>query len=508
MLSLLPVRAASDAPLRLSIEYDQSSGQALMRVETTGSVTLSNYDFDLTWDKDAFSLAGIDNGQPGLLPYFAANRESGHVSCMSGTGRNTALASGAVVAVYRLSASEETAAGSYDVSLTVANAATEGGDSLAWKGERIDGSIRYEPPTVSVPLRVVTTYDVQQRRATVSVVAAEALTLSNFDFRLDWDSGAFALEEITNAQSEKLGYFAANPAQGMVSAMSGNGQDVSIAAEEALLTFTLTASAAAETGDYPVSVTVANAATEDGDALAWKGERIDGSIRYEPPTVSVPLRVETTYDAQQRRATVSVVATEALALSNYDLRLDWDGEAFALEEITNAQSAKLGYFVANPAQGMASAMSGNGQDVSIAAEETLLTFTLTASAAAEAGNYPVSVTVANAATEDGDALAWKGAILDGTVTATQAENVPHGEIGAITVSGGRASATIHTSKTATVYFAVYNEYGMLLAVQSRTLTADETAELTFPVANGAKTVKLFLIDATGAPLCAAQSKNL
>ena len=371
MLSLLPVRAASDAPLRLSIEYDQSSGQALMRVETTGSVTLSNYDFDLTWDKDAFSLAGVDNGQPGLLPYFAANRESGHVSCMSGTGRNTALASGAVVAVYRLSASEETAAGSYDVSLTVANAATE-----------------------------------------------------------------------------------------------------------------------------------------DGDALAWKGERIDGSIRYEPPTVSVPLRVETTYDAQQRRATVSVVATEALALSNYDLRLDWDGEAFALEEITNAQSAKLGYFVANPAQGMASAMSGNGQDVSIAAEETLLTFTLTASAAAEAGNYPVSVTVANAATEDGDALAWKGAILDGTVTATQAESVPQGEIGAITVSGGRASATIHTSKTATVYFAVYNEYGMLLAVQSRTLTADETAELTFPVANGAKTVKLFLIDATGAPLCAAQSKNL
>ena len=209
--------------------------------------------------------------------------------------------------------------------------------------------------------------------------------------------------------------------------------------------------------------------------------------------------VELSAAADGETVTVTATATQAITLSNYDLWFSWDASAFTLREITNGQEALFRNFQSNTGDGRISAMS-RGNNVTVPAGETLVVYTLSA-VPGTVGDHTFTLTVRDAANEDGDALAWKGESVRATVTL---EPPRPAEISALTVSGGVASASVYAPDPGYALFAAYDGDGRLLSVARKATAGEEETGVSFPVASGAGMVKLFLVDASGAPMCAAR----
>ncbi len=269
------------------------------------------------------------------------------------------------------------------------------------------------------PLELRTEYDESAGRVTAALAATEAITLANYDLRLSWDRDKLSFSSAENAQTALFpgDYFLTNAEKGIVSAMSG-GSDVTVAAGETLVSFTFTVAASAE-GETALSVTVSDAADENGAALSWRGKTLSANVSLDAAPVELPLELTAEY---AEGAVNAVLKTkEAVTLANYDLRLSWDSEALSLGSIGNGQSELFTGFFTNPAKGTVSAMS-SGSNVTVAAGETLVSFTLAAAEGAE-GETTLRVTISDAADENGAALGWKGAALEAGVTLGGAETV-------------------------------------------------------------------------------------
>ena len=129
----------------------------------------------------------------------------------------------------------------------------------------------------AVPLALSGSYDRATRTAAVSVVTTEPITLSNYDAALVWDKSLFTLDDITNGQEKRISNFIPNVAAGTIAAIS-SGNNVTIEAGETLATFFLTAAYDLEPGYYSFALTVRDVSDENGDALAWKGQTVDGLL--------------------------------------------------------------------------------------------------------------------------------------------------------------------------------------------------------------------------------------
>lgn len=133
------------------------------------------------------------------------------------------------------------------------------------------------PPTPgAVPLKLVCSWDRASGTATAAVTAAEELVLSNYDIVLSWDAAVFGLTDIANGQSG-FGSFVPNLSTGWISA-AGGGENLVVGKGETLAVYTLTAVGMPENGDYGFTLSVRDAATEDGEALVWKGETVSGTM--------------------------------------------------------------------------------------------------------------------------------------------------------------------------------------------------------------------------------------
>lgn len=275
----------------------------------------------------------------------------------------------------------------------------------------------------AVPLRLAASYDAAEKLVTLDVVAAERVTLSNYDIQLDWDKAAFSLTRVTNGQSALIPNFmpntdAANANYGKVSAMSG-GSNVAIPQDGVLAIYTLSALGAPAPGSYSFTLTVKNVADENAAPLAWKGGTVTGSVAV-PSEVALPLAFEAGYDAEAKTVTAIVTTTESITLANYDFLLDWDKAAFPLTGVTNGQNTLIPNFMANTnassaIYGRVSAMSA-GTNVTIPADSILATYSFSAANPPPDGTYSIVLTVKTAADEDGVPLAWRGASTSAAVS--------------------------------------------------------------------------------------------
>ena len=122
--------AAAASPLKLVTGTE--GNHVTVSVVTAQTVTLSNYDIQLEWDKSVFSLDAITNGQPDLMTSFQKNTATGKISAMGG-GSNVTVPAGQTLAMYELSVIGA-ASGTYDFTLNITDVANEDGVSLPWKG--------------------------------------------------------------------------------------------------------------------------------------------------------------------------------------------------------------------------------------------------------------------------------------------------------------------------------------------------------------------------------------
>jgi len=136
-------------------------------------------------------------------------------------------------------------------------------------------------PASNTPLKLVSSYNKSTKTATVSLVTAETIVLSNYDVSLTWDNAVFTLSDMANGQPSYFSNFQKNKSTGMISAASG-GDNVTVAANETLATYTLTTANVLASGDYQFSLSVKDASNEEGTPLEWKGKSVNGAL-----TVSV-----------------------------------------------------------------------------------------------------------------------------------------------------------------------------------------------------------------------------
>lgn len=72
---------------------------------------------------------------------------------------------------------------------------------------------------------------------------------------------------------------------------------------------------------------------------------------------------------------------------------------------------------------------------------------------------------------------------------------------AISITGGAASVSVYAAEPATAYFAAYDALGRFLGVETQVLTPGAENDLAFAITDSAKTLKLFILDRQGVPLC-------
>ena len=341
---------------------------------------------------------------------------------------------------------------------------------------------------------------------TLSVVTTQAVTLSNYDVQLSWDSAAFTLTDAVNGQAALFSNFQKNVSTGKISAASG-GDTGTVSAGSTLATYNLSASEATG-GTYQFTLTVKDAANEDGDALAWKGSSVTGSATIgggsEQPT-SAPLTLSAVYDAEQKTVNVAVRTSETIVLSNYDVQLTWDTTAFTLSDITNGQTATFSNFQKNIGSGKVSVASG-GSNVTVPAGATLATFILSVTSGAS-GEYVFTLTAKDAANEDGDALAWKGVSVQTQFTVTESSSV---EIAGVSLDGAKVTVTASCSMDGVVLFcAAYKADGQYLAAKTVRMDKDGD-EKTYILNFGATEfgyVKVFALNGGYQPLCPSVRKS-
>ncbi len=355
------------------------------------------------------------------------------------------------------------------------------------------------PASAAEPAPLTLSFALEGQRATVSVAAAGAITLSNYDMLLSWDGAAFTLTGIANARSSLFPHFQANdrpgdPGAGMIAAISGGG-NVTVAAGEILAVWSF-AVAEDAAGSYAFTLTVSDAAAEDGSALAWKGASVSCGAELTGGGIT-PAPLELRCLAEEEGVTAAIVATEAVTLSNYDMLLRWDGEVFTLAGIANSQSSLFPNFQANdrpgdPGAGMIAAASGGG-NVTLAAGETLAVYAFTPADGADV-TAPFTLTVREAADMDGLSLAWKGAKVSGHA-------VPRPEIREIEADGMEITVRASCDRDdAALILASYTAGGRLIEVFTAPVTVG-TGDYGFTLTEPGGCVKAFLTDGDARPLC-------
>ena len=342
LLALLPApasRAAGTVPLRLPAEYDADARALRAVVSATESITLSNYDFLLDWDRAVFALSGAENGQASLLPNFLINTDSGSTGCgrlsVMSAGSDVTVPAGETLVTYTLTAAGIPPAGAYGITLTVKSVSDQGGDALPWRGGTVTASavVPGDGPS-SLPLSMAAEYDAAARAMTVAVTAAESITLANFDLLLGWDQSAFALSGAENGQASLLPNFLINtdsgsPRYGRLSAMSA-GSDVTLPAGETLVTYTLTELGTPPAGTYTVTLTAKSASDQEGAALPWRGASAACSVSAVPVTEfrlnknSAALRIGDT-----ETLTLSILPENALSAD-----IDWSSSNPAIASVS------------------------------------------------------------------------------------------------------------------------------------------------------------------------------
>lgn len=223
---------------------------------------------------------------------------------------------------------------------------------------------------------------------------------------------------------------------------------------------------------------------------------LPGTIPAARAAEPAPLRLITRYDAERREFSVEIAANEKLILSNYDLTVSRN--AYVLKEIENGQSARFPYFVSNPDAGTAAAASSGG-NVALEADAPLLRCTFSVGEEDPLRELSVTVTVREAADENGEPLPWKGAVIAGSV-------IPFDGIPAV-ITGMRLADTGVTVRAfcaeegCTLICAAYGENGRLTALRSTgTAVGEREYRFEFGAAGYAET-RAFLADGAFGPLC-------
>ena len=151
--------------------------------------------------------------------------------------------------------------------------------------------------------------------------------------------------------------------------------------------------------------------TEDGGFTATCSVTVSAPA---PAPGNTPLSLTARYNRSTLTATVSVLTTEAITLSNYDLTLT-GGAAFTLTGIENGQPDRMKNFQSSVSAGSIAAMSA-GDNVTIPAGETLAVYTFTTTEKLESGDYPFALSVQDVSDMDAEPLSWKGCTVAGTLT--------------------------------------------------------------------------------------------
>ncbi len=179
---------------------------------------------------------------------------------------------------------------------------------------------------------------------------------------------------------------------------------------DAWFTFTIDGADTLPVGNYEIKFTNINVASMDEDVITNATASIPLRVEYD----GAPLALTGVCRKSANAATVSVVTTQPVTLSNYDVTLTWDKTLFNLTGITNGQPSLMTAFQKNTTTGRTSAASGN--NVTIPAGATLATYTLSAKTTPKKGDvYDFSLLVRDVADENGDPLPWKGLTVDGKI---------------------------------------------------------------------------------------------
>ena len=124
----------AEAPLRLIASYSAGSRTVSLKAETTETITLSNYDVQLQWDKTVFSIQEFKNEQPEKFGSFDGGKATGKIAAHSGTLEDVSLEKGTLLLSITLTCAADLPEGKYGFSLDVQEAADAAEHSLPWKG--------------------------------------------------------------------------------------------------------------------------------------------------------------------------------------------------------------------------------------------------------------------------------------------------------------------------------------------------------------------------------------
>ncbi len=353
----------------------------------------------------------------------------------------------------------------------------------------------------SAPLKLSIGMD--ETNVTVDVITTQTFTLSNYDIQLEWNTAAFSIADISNGQPDFFVNFQKNTEAGKISATS-SGNNVTVAAGGILATYMLTEDSGAANGVYTFSLYVMDAANEDGDSLGWKGTRFLSSVTLDG---SEPAPVKLTVSEYEAEGTLRIAlqTTEQIILSNYDVQLFWDTDAFTLNTIENCLNANFTFFQFNTTAddtniGKISATSG-GSNETVAPGKALATYTLSKRSPGLEGSFTFKLFVKDAADEDGNALAWKGSsVLIDYSMATPAS----AEIIRVQPQGAMISVTtICRRENARLFCAASKDNGQMIAVAVDKVIGDgtqRTCTLHFETADYCY-VTVFLLSEDMTPLC-------
>lgn len=215
-----------------------------------------------------------------------------------------------------------------------------------------------------------------------------------------------------------------------------------------------------------------------------------------------PLKL--TSDFEGNTVIISVVTTETVTLSNYDIQLAWDSATFTLTDITNGQTALFGNFQRNVSTGKISAASG-GDNVIVPAGVTLAIYTFSVTGNA-AGDFPFTLTVRDVADENGDTLVWKGIAVQTSLTISAPS---HARITGVSSDGAVVTITASCSTDGAVLCcAVYKTSGQYVTMKTAPLDNSST-EKTYTLNLGTTDfacVKVFALSSGFRPLCASVQK--
>ena len=156
----------------------------------------------------------------------------------------------------------------------------------------------------------------------------------------------------------------------------------------------------------------------------------------------------------------------------------------------------------DPNLGKISAVSG-GVNVTLAAGATLATYSFTVPEGTE-GSYSFTLTVWDAADENGEPLSWKGAAVDGSVVLRQKP-----ASGIISVHADSAIVTVTITEGEEgqpLYLASYTAAGQMREVHTLPVQSG-VDEYTFTLTGPGGLVKAFLLDAENRPVCEAKAGN-